>query len=144
MIKLSYVNTWRSPFFRIEYTYYSTSAGIRSRHSVVESALDFESGGPGFNPRGVLRHYTISLANALYDDWPTTLCLIVSRLPPLIHVDRLSVTCRDGLRAPVLWQGMSASSFLFLLRFQNAFYVFKILFLIHILLNWNYIIKNVL
>ena len=52
--------------------------------------------------RGVLRQDTISLAHALYDDWHTTLCLIVSRLPPLIHMGRLSVTCRDGLRAPVL------------------------------------------
>ena len=46
---------------------------LRSRRSVVGSALDFESGGHGFDPRrrSVLWQDTISSAHALYDDWHT-------------------------------------------------------------------------
>ena len=48
--------------------------------------------------------FNISLVHALYYDRHTckTLHLIVARLQQLIHVGRLSVTCRGGLRAPVL------------------------------------------
>ena len=41
---------------------------------------------------------------AFYGNGNMTLCRIVFRRLPLIHVGRLSVTCRDVLRAPVLRQ----------------------------------------
>lgn len=53
----------------------------------------------------VLRQEPYSLANALYKDLHTSLCLLVSRLKTLIQVEKLSVICRDDLRAPVLVRG---------------------------------------
>ena len=76
-------------------------AQVRSLCRVVDSILDLESG--GVLGRRVLRQDIIYLAHTVvYDDWHTTLCRIASHLSPLIHVERLSVTCIDGLRAPVL------------------------------------------
>ena len=40
-------------------------------------------------------YYRLCAAHSHYNDWHTTLCLIVSPLPPLFRV-RLLVTCRDG------------------------------------------------
>ena len=61
--------------------------------------LDPEVPGSSFGRRVLRQYYTIYLANTLsimigYD--------IVSRIPLLIQMGRLSVTCRDSLRTLVL------------------------------------------
>ena len=66
----------------------------------MNNTLDFESECPGWIlNRSVLKQDTISQAHTLSRMIDILPC--VSRLLPLIHVRRLSVTCKDGLLAPV-------------------------------------------
>ena len=75
---------------------------------------------------------TTYFAHALYDDWHTALCLIVSCLQPLTNVGRLSVI---WLRAPVI--GTLCFDIAGFLLFRLTHRVCKILLCLYLMITGN-------